>query len=178
MGNKYYDFFKRIDRCYPNKLINNLKKQKELYSEAKLIIKYEDTTLKNFFEKNGYNYIYKDINEIRKELIEELNNYTNNKKLNNLHLINNSLYHKVLRYATLENKTIDEYMLLLGFVYNTKEDEKRVKKVKEDLETLYPNKFVNKLSIIDNKLYSRVYKLAKKENMTVSQYIRLIGFNN
>ena len=177
MNRKNMAFFQKIDRIYPDGHVNGLKNKSEnLYEEAKAIAKSEGTTVKEFFVKNGYIFTRNNIKKVYSEDRKSLKALYPNGIVKNLHKKDIKLYYKLLNHAKTEFMTLQEYIESLGFKYVLFNSDKLSKEVSSRLKKLYPNKKVVKLSIKDHKLYSKLYKLARKNGQDINTYINELGY--
>lgn len=175
---KHIEMFKLIDDIYPNGIVGGFKaKNPSLYEEFKQIAKKEGVTLKQFFTMNGYEYYRTDLAEIYKKDKKELKELFPNKVISNLHKKDSKLYFKILNHSKIEYNSIEEYFEALGFSYDKYNSSVAFKEIEKELKSIFPDKTVSKLSMKNQDLYSRIYKIAKKRDLSVYEYLEEIGFN-
>lgn len=177
MNYEFLDFFKKIDEVYPDGIVNGLKERsKKLYEEAIAIAEYENKTLKEFFEDNGYTYTRISLSKMKKNDKRALRELYNSKVVKDLHGLDSNLYYKILNHARIHHLSIGEYVSLLGFEYDTYNTLDNIKEIKKELKDLYPNKKVVKLSIKKHSLYSKIYKIARRNGQSVEEFVRTLNF--
>ena len=177
MQHKNLNFFYKIDKIYPDGYVNGLKERApRVYEEAKLLARDEDLTLKDFFLQNGYIFSRNTKKKIHSKDKEDLLLLYPNGKVKDLYKKDVKLYYRILHHARSEFMNIKDYLKKLGFEYVLFKDDTIEKEISERLKELYPNKKVLKLAATDPKLYSKIYKVAKKKDMNIYKYIKKLGY--
>jgi len=175
---KHLEIFTLIDELYPRGIVGGFKKKdKKLYEKFKELAKNENKTLKEFFIYNGYDYYRKDINDIHKSNKVDLLKLFPDKKITDLHGKNSKLYFKILNHSKIEHDSIEEYLNWLGFEYDKYNNSSTIKDIFKSLNNMFPDKVISKLSVKNQLLYSKIYKLAKKENLSVDSFLQKKGYD-
>lgn len=174
---KHIELFKTIDEMYPNGIIGGFKQKNiKLYNKCKAIAKAESKTLKEFFNENGYEYFRVDIKEMYKKDAEALMALYPNKYVVDLHKNDSKLYFKILNHSKIEFNSLEEFIVHLGFTYDKYASEESLKDIFTKLDNLFPDRKIEKLSMKNQVLYSRIYKIARKEDLSVTEFLSKKGY--
>ena len=166
-----------LNKLFPDKIVNNLKVVNEdLYKTLMENAKEVKKTLKTYLEEMGYKYVRKPLGQMFAEDYIDLLNSFPEKNVDFLYERNNKLYYRLLNHAKIKNFQIKEYINFLGFEYELYKEELFLSDIERDLNDTYKDKIIDKLSVTNPLLYSKVYKFAQKENMTIQQLVESIGF--
>lgn len=166
-----------LNKLFPDKIVNNLKiVNEDLYKTLMENAKEVNKTLKTYLEEMGYKYVRKPLGQMfAEDYIDLLNNFPE-KNVDLLYERNNRLYYRLLNHAKIKDFQIKEYINFLGFEYELYKEEIFLSDIERDLNDTYKDKIIDKLSVTNPLLYSKVYKFAQKENMTIQQLVESIGF--
>ena len=166
-----------LNKLFPDKIVNNLKiANEDLYKTLMENAKEVNKTLKTYLEEMGYKYVRKPLGQMfAEDYIDLLNNFPE-KNVDLLYERNNRLYYRLLNHAKIKDFQIKEYINFLGFEYELYKEEIFLSDIERDLNDTYKDKIIDKLSVTNPLLYSKVYKFAQKENMTIQQLVESIGF--
>ena len=166
-----------LNKLFPDKIVNNLKVVNEdLYKTLMENAKEVKKTLKTYLEEMGYKYVRKPLGQMFAEDYIDLLNSFPEKNVDFLYERNNKLYYRLLNHAKIKDFQIKEYINFLGFEYELYKEEIFLSDIERDLNDTYKDKVIDKLSVTNPLLYSKVYKFAQKENMTIQQLVESIGF--
>ena len=175
---EFVEFFEELDELYPDGIVHGLRKNRKIiFNQASSIAELQGKTVKEFFEECGYTYISVSLNKLKSKDKKDLKKIYNGKIVRDLRIKNYNLYYRILNHAKTLDLTIGEYLNQLGFEYDKYDTLRGVKVIEKELKQFYPNKKVRKLSIKSNALYSRIYKVARREGKSVEEFVVELGFD-
>lgn len=170
-------FEKELRKEYPSGIVSDLKRtNEELYNKLRDYAKKNNTSIKELLEQNDYIYLRKSIIRLYVDDFIELEKAYPDYKVKSFYENNNKLYYRVLSHAKSLKVSMKKYLNSLGFEYISR-DELSDDSIKNELLEMYPNNKIENLSTKNNKLYYRVYQYARKNNLTINEYLKSLGFN-
>lgn len=172
------EIVKNIETVYPFRIVSDLKSTDEnLYMEVSKAAKDKKSSVKTFVEELGFKYSRKPLGAICAEDVETLNKLFPDKEIKALSDVDGKLYYKLLTHAKLLNMDIKRYLNFLGFNYMVQKEEVTKESLISELNKIYKDKKITKLSVNQPQLYSKIYKFAQKENIPITKLVESFGFS-
>lgn len=185
---KYEDYIimenleKRLETLYPlfyRGIVDGLKeKDFQLYVEIRAFARKYNVGMKALLADWGYIYVKDSLKNVKaddKKSLKEF--YRKVVKADDLIKNHYQLYYRILSHCKYESIPIEEYITNLGFEYDKYETNSKESYFKRKLKKIANEKNeVCKLSMKDNKLYSKIYKVATRKNMSIQEYTKTLGF--
>lgn len=171
------ELVKNIESTCAIKVVNDLKNLDEnLYQEVSKAAKNTNESVKTFIENLGFKYSRKPLGAILAEDVFTLDNLYPEKEIKNLAEVDGKLYYRLLSHSKLLDMDIKKYLNFLGFNYCLQKEEITRDYILSELEALYKDKNITKLSVNQPQLYSKIYKFAQKENVSITELVESMGF--
>lgn len=161
-----------LAKAFPSKNVDSFQKHKSLYERLRRIAKNEGISMKQVLAKFGYSYRHP-TDEKEELIIEKLRKLYPNRVVSKL-TKHASLYQRASRHAKSRNIPLEKYIKSLGFKYEGA-NKVPASDIVTELKKLYPDKVVRGISNHPG-LYENVRRQAEKRNLTISQYLRDVGF--
>lgn len=161
---------------YPDKTIVGFRENhNSLYQMTFFLAKRRKKTVREYVEWLGFDYVDRRIID-EGELKDKLNSLYPNKVISRIanDSANASLYQAILNCSRKHNMTCKQFLNYLGFDYV----DKRYKDEFQDIDNLLIDKYPNgKIKSFDDRpLYLKLFRLAKADGKTLSEYLYERGF--
>jgi predicted HicB family RNase H-like nuclease len=165
---------RQLSEYYPDKNVVGLRSMdNNLYQKLVLMAKNRKVSLSDFLEQFGFLYTP---NIKHNDIVGELLVQYPDKVVHGLLTNNKRLHGAVVKASGEQGISIEEYLRLNGFDYVRESTIKTPKKIEQYLLKEYPNKIVTGLQTRNKTMYSRILIYAKKEGLSVREYLANLGF--
>ena len=173
---KIQEIQNQLLEIYPNKIVERISSQTNLYSFILRYSKMYNMSISDFIESLGFK--VKIQRKTMKSLEECLLEIYPNKHIVRLREIDSNVYDRIRSYAKKEGKKITQYLEDIGFTYE-KSSYRKIKlklNIKDELLKIYPNGIVFNLYKESPLLYQKLYRLSQKQKTTINEFLENMGF--